>query len=220
MLPMPIRMPHGGRSPGCGGPGAAASGRGRVRVRPRTSRRSRSPTSSARDRACRRCARGPARRSAAPSSRCAPTSLNRSASSARIISWTRFGTRPIELGVSGGIVSTLRSSRRCRSGPKPIQLGAADDLKVLQLIGVPNQQPQRDVGRGEAARLDLHHHAAVAGVVRLDRRDFERRRRRRLLRRLRCRAASAAPPAIDATSAAVLKDFTYFTNGLVMVCVL
>jgi len=61
----------------------------------------------------------------------------------------------------------------------------AGDLRILQLVGVPNQQPQRDVGRAQLARLHLHHHAAVAGVVRFDRRDLERpSARRRFLRRL------------------------------------
>ncbi len=70
--------------------------------------------------------------------------------------------------------------------------GAAGDLQVLQLVGVANQQPQRDVGCHEATRLVLHHDPAVAGVVRFDRRDFERPSTwRRSLRRLggQCRAA-------------------------------
>jgi hypothetical protein len=64
--------------------------------------------------------------------------------------------------------------------------GRANDLKVLKLIGVPYQEPQRNVGRREApARLKAHHHATVAGVVWLDRRDLEGWTRGTGLRRLR-----------------------------------
>ena len=41
-------------------------------------------------------------------------------------------------------------------------VGPAGDLEVLQLIGVPNQHLQRDVGGGEpSAGLDADHHASV-----------------------------------------------------------
>src|SRR5439155_23796091 len=48
------------------------------------------------------------------------------------------------------------------------------NLKVLELIRIADQQAERDIGGREAARLVPQHDAAVARVVRLDRRDLER----------------------------------------------
>ena len=58
---------------------------------------------------------------------------------------------------------------------------AARNLKVLELIRIPNQQPQRDVGRREAAWLILEEYASITGVVRFHRSHFERQRRGRRL---------------------------------------
>src|SRR5262249_12115084 len=65
---------------------------------------------------------------------------------------------------------------------------AAGDLEVLKLIRLADQHPQRDIGGREAAWLVAEHDAAVAGVVRLDRRHLEGGRG---AARLRLRAARA-----------------------------
>ena len=66
-------------------------------------------------------------------------------------------------------------------GAQPVR--AADDLKILDAIRVANHEPQRHVHEVEtAAGLRRHQDAAIAGRVRLDRRDLERRRLRRARR--------------------------------------
>ena len=64
--------------------------------------------------------------------------------------------------------------------------GTARDLVVLQLIRVQNQPAQRHVRHDDAVarRVEPHALPRLAGIVRFDRRDFERKRGRVRRRRL------------------------------------